>query len=588
LWFGSWLLSELSKAAARAIGEEALIFPRVVNMRDLEPDSGFNVANKILAEIDAAPDVMGLIVKAAIDLRFAQIRDGAFQKLASNKYFEFDLAVHQTDDLVEFFWAAVESSGNYVKDRARVEKLLSARKATRNFGKVTWGNKVPKSSLDGQRESCIHEDAYGQPTPKRQEEFDTAGRPKLTKDELRDQFGVKEAERLCGVGLLKRLGNREGEDSFFSTSHVASLPLLSRLEDKDEVAEFVEGIRQIKGIERHEFYRNFGAVPKKLEHAVFKRYDGHLLFAERLNDFFSEKEKLANAKQELRRFLDPVIGKDKEPLPYYALLLADGDFIGKAIDAQDNIGDHQALSAQLADFAANAVRIIESERQGSLIYAGGDDVLALVGVHKVLEYASRLEQEFRKRLKDFTYDGEKSPTLSVGIAVVHHLEPLEDALELVRRAERAAKSVDGKNAIAVIVDKRSGTSRIVRGAWGTLDERLRTYIDWLRADAIPDGAAYQLRDLALRLEIPQEATEALEKTLRNAKEKEAIRILKRKKRDLGENTLNDETIKRLERFISDIEVTRMPDEDSIEILADEMIVARIFADAEDLAGVTNT
>lgn len=583
LWFGSWLLSELSKAAAKAIGKDALIFPRVTRDDDLEPGSDFNVVNKILAEINGDPTITGIKVKAAIDNRLEQIREGAFKKLADSKYFEKDIANLQVCDLVEFFWTAVKTNGNYQNDRIRVEKLLSARKATRNFGKVTWGANVPKSSLDGQRESCIHEDAYGQPTEKRQEEFDAKGRPKLTKDQLRGQFGVKEGERLCGVGLLKRHGNRQGDDSFFSTSHVASLPLLERLSGESNVNDYIRKIRQIKGIEENEFYKNFGCVPKKLEHDVFRRYDGHLFFAERLHDFFEEKEKLIEAKQELREFLNPVLGKNNEPLPYYALLLADGDFMGKAIDAQTTKADHQRLSAQLTEFAGDAVKIIESERQGSLIYAGGDDVLAFVGLHKVLMYANQLEQCFREHLKDFKYDGEKSPTLSVGIAVTHHLEPLEDALEMVRLAERAAKSVDGKNAVAVIVDKRSGTSRIVRGTWGTIDERLKTYIGWHRKDAIPDGAAYELRDLALRLEVPKQAAEALKVNLINAKEKEAIRILKRKNKDFGENVIDDNTVKKLEQFIADIESTRQPEEDAIEILADEMIIARIFADAEELA-----
>src|SRR5215510_8856706 len=61
LWFGSWLLSELSKAAAKAIVEQpgcnvdSLIFPRTTKEKkdDLNPDTEFNVVNKLLALIEA-------------------------------------------------------------------------------------------------------------------------------------------------------------------------------------------------------------------------------------------------------------------------------------------------------------------------------------------------------------------------------------------------------------------------------------------------------------------------------------------------------------------------------------------------------
>src|SRR6266566_344232 len=52
LWFGSWLLSELSKAAAQEIvnasAGNSLIFPAPHDENLLQPDSQLNVANKIV------------------------------------------------------------------------------------------------------------------------------------------------------------------------------------------------------------------------------------------------------------------------------------------------------------------------------------------------------------------------------------------------------------------------------------------------------------------------------------------------------------------------------------------------------------
>ncbi len=575
LWFGSWLLSELSKAAANSIREQGgvLIFPRIENSECLKKNSEFNVVNKILAEIEANPKDVGDKVETAIHLRLDEIRDKAFRNLP-NQFFEVKKANLQVSDLIEFFWAAVELNGDYKKSRDKVEKLFSARKSTRDFANVTWGAAIPKSSLDGQRESCINENAYG----------------KLSKEKLRVQFGVKEGERLCGVGLLKRNGNREGDDSFFSTSHVASLPLLERLKNQNQTKatedykkEISRLLKETGEIGDKDLHKIIGMVPENLRHEVFGEFDGHLLFAERLSEFFSDEKKLKSAKAKLRKFLDHVIGKNKEPLPYYALLLADGDFMGKAIEKQETKERLQDLSANLSEFASDVKRTIENEKQGSLIYAGGDDVLAFVGLHKALDYAGRLAKDFKDKLTEFKYEAEKSPTLSVGIAVVHHLEPLEDALELVRKAEKTAKNVTGKNALAVVVDKRSGTSRIAKGMWGTLDERLKTFIAWHRAGAIPSGAAYELRDLAYRLEIPENAINTLKANLIGAKEKEAQRILKRKRKDRGENAIDEKTITKLNDYIKQIGETKEENEDGIAILADELIIAKIFAEAEDLA-----
>src|SRR5687767_14783001 len=58
LWFGSWLLSELSKAAARAVADRegdvsCLVFPSPVDAGGLDPESDFNAANKIVAVVSA-------------------------------------------------------------------------------------------------------------------------------------------------------------------------------------------------------------------------------------------------------------------------------------------------------------------------------------------------------------------------------------------------------------------------------------------------------------------------------------------------------------------------------------------------------
>lgn len=583
LWFGSWLLSELSKTTAKTIVEKhgddlsKLIFPAIEEAEYLEENGDdFSVVNKIVAVVEN-PAELGRQIRDAMQNRLERIRKTAYGRL-DKSYLNVDLAEKQVTDLVEFFWTAVkfDDENDYKNAREKVEYLFAARKATRNFNPVNnarnfdavnaWGANVPKSSLDGQRESVVDEKVYDD----------------LPKDELFKKLGLRAGERLCGVGLLKRHGNRAGKDSFFSTSHVASLPLLEYL--KKDAAENLIAVnnyarelsRLLNGkVEEGELYKILGKTTTT--HAVFQNYDGHILFEERLGEFFTDARKLKEAKAALAQFFKAVEIKQTALSPYYALLLADGDAMGKAIDAQKTKEDHRELSKQLSAFAKVVKKIVENRYKGSLVYAGGDDVLAFVPLHTVLKCAKLLAYIFERKLRPFKItenDKTFSPTLSAGIAVAHHLEPLSDALDLARRAEKAAKAIVGKNALAVVVDKRSGASRVIAGRRGKISARLRDFIRLHRADEIPDGAAYQLRDLSLSLEAADISDETVRNILEAAKEAEAKRILKRKKSDSGTKDLDVATIQILETALG---------ESSVEQLADELIIARIFADAENLA-----
>jgi CRISPR-associated protein Cmr2 len=466
----------------------------------------------------------------------------------------------QVDDLVEYYWVALPltDATSYASVRAQLEALMAARKVTRNFNPVQWGSDRPKSSLDGQRESVIKRSVYKNQPP----------------EQLRKQFGVQPGEQLSGVGLLKRHGRLAGGDAhrFFSTSHVAALPLLAQMTAADEphVHTYIEAL---EGIEPDDL----GQVPGK-PHAAFGRYDGHLLFEERLKEFFegtdaATKERLHTARAALTKFLKDTVNGQR-PLPYYTVLLADGDRMGTVIDNQPDTASHQRLSQQLARFAGK-VREIVRNHDGWLIYSGGDDVLAFLPLHTVLACARVLADTFADELGTFTNKHNTPPTLSIGVAIAHHMEPMSDVLELARGAEKAAKKT--RNALAVTLSKRSGADRTVAGSWepvptlspdwASLDRRIMTFVKLHCSEAFPDGAAFELHELYLRMGQSLSA---------KALEMEAIRILKRKRAQGGSASIDDDTVKNLASVLT------LPDM-TLEKIANEVIIARIFADAERLA-----
>ena len=179
--------------------------------------------------------------------------------------------------------------------------------------------------------------------------------------------------------------------------------------------------------------------------------------------------------------------------------------MGDVIDAQAIHGEkrHEQFSHALSRFAEQVRRII-SKHRGALVYAGGDDVLAFLPLQTVLSCAQELATEFHRALKDFSDNDGHSPTLSMGIAIVHHLDSLREARRLAHRAEQQSKQVDGKNALSIIVSKRGGEDYNIAGKWGNIDLRLSQLIDYYRAASIPVGMAYELRDLNLRLSVPQQ------------------------------------------------------------------------------------
>lgn len=593
LWFGSWFLSELSKTAARVIDEQGgtLIFPApTARADDLKPDSPLNVANKILARLpDQAPnptDLAQTINDAMQDRLFDDngFWTRAYQQIRQRSQIDERAARAQIADLIEVAWVCIPlAAEKYAEGRAALEHLLSARKATRSFQPVgAWSQAGrPKSSLDGLRESVIPEDIYDPFQPGR-----------LTELDLFRGFGVRRGERLCGVGLLKRHGRRgTGEHSgrVFSTSHVAALPLLERLNGAHQqvVTDYIIELQNL-GLTQDEL----GRVP--VAHPFFGDYDGHLLFEERLSEYLKDEKEpdgnkpLTQAKKQLKLLLKVITGKETfVPLPYYALLRADGDGMGKAIEAQTTLDDHQALSRQLNDFARQVSSIIASYK-GSLVYTGGDDVLAFVPLHTALACVRMLADYFKNALKDYSYteDGtneKRQPTLSVGISILHHLEPLSDALALAHEAEHAAKAHPGKNALAIALSKRSGEDRVVVGGWeeqsssiGALDARLQRFAELYAAGALPDGFAYELALLHRRLAPAHNP--ALAASLRAPMIDAARRILDRKRSDqAGMKKLDDSTAAHIRDLIGQMPLDR---------LADELIVARMFASALRQTGKT--
>jgi CRISPR-associated protein Cmr2 len=582
LWFGSWLLSELSRAVAVSIatrcGPASLVFP---GGPDVWSDQ-ISVANKIIARLPdtAGPADVARQAQKALEQRLEELYRDAFDHIKETAWFNREMAERQVRDLIEFSWVSVAEEGTdgYAKARRQAEDLLAARKNTRLWGSVPWGLPVPKSSLDGERESVLHEEL-----------FDQIQKKTLCPEDLRKKYGVGKAERLCGVGLLKRHGRRKGSrysHRFVSTGHIAAWPVLKRMAGLADRAGLQEAWdAYVAELERLKVdLPDLTIFEDGVGRPVTGRFDGSILFENRLPDLFEHivaktrqeearlrKEPVAQARKALQPVLD--LAEVKTPLPYYAILMADGDHMGKAIRAQKDACDHQRLSIALDAFARNARSIVEGTYDGELIYAGGDDVLAFVPLYCAVECARHLAQDFKEKLAKFPIDQDgATPTLSAGIGISHFLEPMGHALKVARDAEKLAKVKRGS--LAVILDKRSGSPVEVSGLWGDLDTELLALIDMHRLDLVPDRAAYELQELALLTRGPSPESPSPLRSLAHA---EAKRILARKQPGHGvEKRIKEKILETLHASLDRL---------SPEALGNRLAVARLLAQAQDQAGL---
>lgn len=582
LWFGSFLLSEISKAAARAVhkAKGQLIFPAPNHSADLNEDSDFNVANIILAELP--PDLTPTQVRqAAYDAaqacwkRHAQTAKDTAGPLLNEMTWN-----QQIDDIIEFYAAWVPLVSSYQEARVRVMRLLAGRKACRNFLPANGQALVPKSSLDGARETVLICGRNQPETRMLRSNFLQKGENK----ELAQRLRLLAGEELDIIGFTKRAATKE---PFPSVTRVAADPWIRGIEKQSEKA-----LARLQQIAQKCRGAAFATGTGKRHYQRIFPYDGAILYPSRLTSMMRPSK---NSEQDFGEFSPLLSQEDQktledikarleelqkpapkglgcgEPDPYLAVLVADGDYMGKAISAIKSADEHQAFSRQLAHFAGKASEIVTSHH-GCLVYSGGDDVLAFVPVDQCLPCARQLHERFGQLTEHWKDADGHLPTLSVGIAIAHSLDPLEDLLFHARNAEKKAKHPD-RNGLAVHLHPRSGVPIELRRQWTedenkALDKRLQRWADLHFHNLIPDKAAYDLR-LLLRdySEWPTETKEQCD-TLTEALRCDALQMLKRKRGRKG-----DEGLDKLEALLQSIKSLA----DAHQVV-EEILVARRIAD----------
>lgn len=511
LYAGSQLLADIAKAVAKQVKASGggLIFPA-----DPQKDG----PNKILATVSG--DVSAIAESARHAAQ--EILEQAWASTASSvgeRYIRLELATDQIAHFLEFYAAWVPINGNYADARKEVESLLAGRKALRDFEQPRSQSGLPKSPLDPSRDTVLVDKTPRGVAP----------------------LYLKEAEHLDAVSLIKRVRGR-GIGSVKSTTQLAATLLVERL-------------RSTKPTEMQ-------ALEAIAENAGSGVTIEDLLYPGRREDAVKAGELSSDDAQQAKQQAEQALGSKEPPdwASYYAILCADGDRMGKLLSTMTAPAQHVEFSRKLTAFAAEAKQLVLN-RQGCLVYSGGDDVLALLPTHTALECAATLAGSFASGV---------GGTLSVGVAIVHHMDPLRISLERARAAEREAKKQ--RNALAVALYTRGGEPRVVAEPWSA-NHDLTTWREWTVAfrdkGGLSHGFPYELRHLAreaLEAMPPSVGTRQMaisDKTL----VAEALRILERKE--------GGTTGAHVPLLVAAIERCKTPDD--LEHLVAKLIICRFLA-----------
>ncbi len=540
LWCGSWLLSEAARAAARRLHERhpgCLIFPCPDNPdQDLEPQDApreaANIANILRAEVTLSDRAAVLALcnetKLAAASRVEELGDRARRQLG--RPVREDVWRGQIDDILESFAAWVEitdGDGGYEDAGLRLGRTLNARKATRDFQPcrpLTVAG-LPKSSLDGARETVLPDWPAKEPA--------------------RVRLRLSPGEQLDALGVTKRLAGEV--EQFTALPRIAADSWIERLAPSQQ-QRLRAAYEPLVDAEHATPVRGnadaYAALP----------FDGHLLYPSRLESALTqEREHQAGRAgstashallEAFQRCFSEIAGERTEkghsvgaPVPYAAILKADGDRMGRLLSRARSAEESRDISRALHRFASSVRRIVR-EHRGHAVYAGGDDVLALLPLERAADCARRLAGAFSESLGEIANGMQlaaERPTLSVGIGIGYVIEPLGALRALAERAEQLAKgdaTQTPRNALAILLRIRSGGELRWRARWGDTRafEALSRLTAAYRAGELPTRAAYDLRDMDRRLAWLGDASDEAARGMRHA---ELERLLDRARRDGG-------------------------------------------------------
>lgn len=513
LWSGSYILSYLSARAMKGIigcggkiivpkvwGDDAkrdLLLTWVMEERSGEPPRIGTIPNRFQA---LAEDP-----KEAAKAAELQIRDG-WKCIESAVWEEYVSCVSANgkgtkdiwDRQVKDFWEIYWTVGNLPN--------IEARKNWRT--KLNWNRKLPEHEIGDHctvmgewQELSGFTRSKGQAERSKQDEFWESLRGVRGVGRL--DFG--EDERLCSIAMIKRMfpkvakkaiGWNIDADRWPSTLYVSALPWLKDIEKRNiklarSYADLVLKAADERAVRRKGVWAQVGG-PENPDLIDFLELDGNFYFKSSVENprhtplkgtplgwNSKEPEGVRATRQGLLDQLEKLYKEvGSKPSPFYGILLMDGDSMGELL-----VNHGEEVSIALAEFSSQVDSKVK-EHGGVTVYAGGDDVLAMLPVTNAIGCAVELsicfEEAFKKAFENINAEPRPRGTISAGIVMAHGRYPLRSVLQEAHHIlDDVAKEENGRESLAVSVMKGGGRYCLWTSTWPSLKRGESTVLDKL-------------------------------------------------------------------------------------------------------------
>lgn len=555
LWLGSYILSHLNATAIHQLYAKEgvnIIYPSIGEDSPFDSWKKADITlpsfpNLFLAMSEKLPikelaDTMKY-VEAVVQCEFEKMARHAVEIFVKtvddqtwdNTYAD-QLLKKQIKNFFELYWVvSSRNSEEYKNWYAQTGTRLASAKNCRAFEQVKESGR--KCSLCGERE-IFHN---GSDNP--MEWWDRFA-------QCRAKY-CRQGEALCAVCLTKRLaGEYFGKKhqkikdlAFQSTSELATadfkLQVEKDVEAREKYKKFVEAVKSLKNANDNQLEVTVDPVRKLKKIQKSWNIDGDWLFEESFSEQNLERyhgiskkvqrtqEEAINQCNKLRReLISDYISFD--PSRYFAVIVLDGDGMGETISRSESSEAHTAISSKLNTYTKKVRQIVDEDYLGKLIYAGGDDVLALANLEDLLEILCKLRCNF----PNLNSGENPASTASAGVCIAHYKVPLGDVLNRARTMEREAKSVDGKNALGIALLKHSGNISQTVFKWkyevetGENIDMIKVsqnLIELIKTGEVSKKFIYTFRDVFTRLtdrngslELPGIVESELERLIRRA------------------------------------------------------------------------
>ncbi len=492
-WAGSFLLSWLAGVAICAVEKQGgeIIFP-IPNQNFLDAILGKNkeakpqqggIPNRFMADISNCQKFDGNAVTNAVKQAWLAIADKVWEKdrqgLEQQGYPTKEIWERQNNNFWDMSWVITEG-----RDTSALDKRKNFRTHTTS---VEGGYKC--MMMEGYQELSGASDKNS--GKKRRNYWVNLVQLIHSKD-------IGETEELCAIAYIKRRFVHTFKDvkkpievngntlmihgwqlphNVPSVAYMASVPWLKNLlenqnymDDFKQVLNHIDEMKYFSDVdinERAESKNHVKTIQQIINDTKIDlkeiSLDGNIYYQTfwyNIGNFVADKQnydgKIDDYRPKIKSALSKLYEKmdDFEPSPYYAILLMDGDSLGKQMSHEAR---QPIISKALDNFTQQAQEIVRNN-DGFLIYAGGDDVLALLSLDDAIKTANQLRIAYADCFAQASNNETKvHSTLSGAINYCHIGMPLTQVLmDSHDLLDNIAKDGVGRNALAVRVWKPSG------------------------------------------------------------------------------------------------------------------------------------